>query len=104
MYPLGSENHPIMIKVRTRAQAENIATICNEYDFYYIISLELNEDLTDLKKAIKGRTRPMDIYDTCACNSGKKYRFCCMNKEIELNIGKEIPLFFSVWGYLFSLA
>ncbi|WP_420975027.1 SEC-C metal-binding domain-containing protein [Bacillus thuringiensis] len=20
------------------------------------------------------------------CNSGKKYKFCCMNKEIELNI------------------
>ncbi|WP_255290591.1 hypothetical protein [Bacillus cereus] len=43
--------------------AEKIATICDEYDFYYMISLELNEDLTDLKKAIKGRTRPMDIYD-----------------------------------------
>ncbi|MED2985078.1 SEC-C metal-binding domain-containing protein [Bacillus thuringiensis] len=83
MYPLGSEKHPIMIKVRTRVQAEKIATICDEYDFYYIINLELNEDLTDLKKAIKGRTRPMDI---CSCNSGKKYKFCCMNKEIELGI------------------
>lgn len=72
MYSLGSENHPIMIKVRTRAQAEKITTICDEYDFYYMISLELNEDLTDFKKAIKGRTRPMDIYDPCACNSGKK--------------------------------
>ncbi|MCQ6343447.1 hypothetical protein NPM06_28390 [Bacillus cereus] len=40
MYPLGSETHPIMIKVRTRAQAEKIAAICDEYDFYYIISLE----------------------------------------------------------------
>ena len=49
MYSLGSENHPIMIKVRTRAQAEKITTICDEYDFYYMISLELNEDLTDLK-------------------------------------------------------
>ncbi|MEC3033229.1 SEC-C metal-binding domain-containing protein [Bacillus thuringiensis] len=28
----------------------------------------------------------MDIYDTCACNSGKKYKFCCMSKEIELDI------------------
>ncbi|MCQ6342843.1 SEC-C metal-binding domain-containing protein [Bacillus cereus] len=26
------------------------------------------------------------MYDTCACNSGKKYKFCCMNKEIELGI------------------
>lgn len=86
MYPLGSENHPIMMKVRTRAQVEKIATICDEYDFYYIISLELNEDLTNLKKAIKERTCPMNIYDTCACDSGKKYKFCCMNKEVTLNI------------------
>ncbi|MED2934072.1 DNA-binding protein [Bacillus wiedmannii] len=86
MYPLVSEDHPIMIKVRTRVQAEKIAAVCDEYDFYYIISLELNEDLIDLKKAIKGRTCPMDIYDTCACNSGKKYKFGCMNKEIELDI------------------
>ncbi|EPC8411465.1 MULTISPECIES: SEC-C metal-binding domain-containing protein [Bacillus] len=28
----------------------------------------------------------MDIYDTCVCNSGKKYKFCCMSKEIELGI------------------
>ena len=86
MYPLGSENNPIIIKVRTRAQAEKITTICDEYDFYYMISLELNEDLTNLKKAIKGRTRPMDIYNLCACSSGKKYKFCCMNKEIKLGI------------------
>ncbi|MES1053991.1 DNA-binding protein, partial [Bacillus thuringiensis] len=24
--------------------------------------------------------------DICACNSGKKYKFCCMNKEIRLDI------------------
>jgi uncharacterized protein YecA (UPF0149 family) len=83
---LGSENNPIMIKVGTRARAEKIAAICDEYDLYYIISLELNEDLTDLKKSDERTTRPMDIYDTCACNSGKKYKFCCMSKEIELDI------------------
>ncbi|MEH7218149.1 SEC-C metal-binding domain-containing protein [Bacillus toyonensis] len=46
----------------------------------------------------------MDIYDTCACNSGKKYKFCCMNTEIELDIYKEIPPFFSIWGYLLFLS
>ncbi|WP_255292331.1 DNA-binding protein [Bacillus cereus] len=75
MYPLGSENHPIMIKVRTRAQAEKTSTICDAYDLYYIISSELHEDLTVLQKAIKGRTHPIDIYDTCACNSGKSIHF-----------------------------
>ncbi|WP_257155487.1 SEC-C metal-binding domain-containing protein [Bacillus cereus] len=24
--------------------------------------------------------------ENCSCNSGKKYKFCCMNKEIELDI------------------
>lgn len=62
-----------------------------------IISLELNEDLTDLKKAIKGSTHPMDIYDICACNSGKKYKFCCMKKEIELDMQKgDTPILFSL--------
>ncbi|MED1384358.1 SEC-C metal-binding domain-containing protein [Bacillus mycoides] len=26
------------------------------------------------------------MYENCPCNSGKKYKFCCMNKEIELDI------------------
>ncbi|MGE6599235.1 MULTISPECIES: SEC-C metal-binding domain-containing protein [Bacillus cereus group] len=26
------------------------------------------------------------MYENCSCNSGKKYKFCCMNKEIELDI------------------
>ncbi|HHQ2481160.1 TPA: SEC-C metal-binding domain-containing protein [Bacillus cereus] len=26
------------------------------------------------------------MYENCPCNSGKKYKFCCINKEIELNI------------------
>ncbi|WP_238601950.1 SEC-C metal-binding domain-containing protein [Bacillus cereus] len=27
-----------------------------------------------------------NIYENCPCNSGKKYKYCCMNKEIELDI------------------
>ncbi|WIG34246.1 MULTISPECIES: SEC-C metal-binding domain-containing protein [Bacillus cereus group] len=26
------------------------------------------------------------MYESCPCNSGKKYKFCCMNKEIDLDI------------------
>nr|WP_255447458.1 SEC-C metal-binding domain-containing protein [Bacillus sp. FDAARGOS_235] len=26
------------------------------------------------------------MYENCPCNSGKKYKFCCMNKEIDLDI------------------
>ncbi|WP_353958459.1 SEC-C metal-binding domain-containing protein [Bacillus sp. DX1.1] len=38
------------------------------------------------KKAIKDCSRPANIYENCPCNSGKKYKFCCMNKEVELDI------------------
>ncbi|MED3069065.1 SEC-C metal-binding domain-containing protein [Bacillus thuringiensis] len=24
------------------------------------------------------------MYASCPCNSGKKYKFCCMSKELEL--------------------
>ncbi|MEB4819868.1 MULTISPECIES: SEC-C metal-binding domain-containing protein [Bacillus cereus group] len=24
------------------------------------------------------------MYENCPCNSGKKYKFCCMNKEIRV--------------------
>ncbi|WP_307835548.1 SEC-C metal-binding domain-containing protein [Bacillus wiedmannii] len=30
--------------------------------------------------------RPANIYENCPCNSGKKHKFCCMNKEIKLDI------------------
>ncbi|WP_369680619.1 YecA family protein [Bacillus sp. AFS023182] len=53
---------------------------------YYIVGLGFNEDISDLKKAIKDCSRPANTYENCPCNSGKKYKFCCMNKEIELDI------------------
>lgn len=86
MYPLGSKERPIIVKVSSKKKAEKIATICDTYDFYYIVRLEFNEDISDLKKAIKDYKRPANIYENCLCNSGKKYKFCCMNKEIELDI------------------
>ncbi|MEK4677722.1 SEC-C domain-containing protein (plasmid) [Bacillus cereus] len=45
-----------------------------------------NTHVSDLKKALKDCKQPENIYENCSCNSGKKYKFCCMNKEIELNI------------------
>ncbi|MBJ8099724.1 DNA-binding protein [Bacillus cereus group sp. N11] len=86
MYPLGSKERPIIVKVSSKARAEKVTAICEAYNFYYIVGLEFNEDVTDLKKAIKDCSRPANIYESCSCNSGKKYKFCCMNKEIELDI------------------
>ncbi|OUB23756.1 DNA-binding protein [Bacillus thuringiensis serovar yunnanensis] len=86
MYPLGSKERPIIAKVPSKGRAERIATICDTYDFYYIVGLEFNEDISDLKKAIKDYKRLANIYKNCSCNRGKKYKFCCINKEIELDI------------------
>jgi hypothetical protein len=55
--------------------------ICEQYDWKYIIGLELTEDL---KKAMKERMKPASPYDPCPCHSGKKYRFCCGKKRVNL--------------------
>ncbi|MED1302831.1 DNA-binding protein [[Bacillus thuringiensis] serovar konkukian] len=86
MYPLGSKERPIIVKVSSQIRAEKVAAICEVYNFYYIVGREFNEDISDLKTAIKNCSKPANIYENCPCNSGKKYKFCCMNKEIELDI------------------
>ncbi|MCF8568098.1 SEC-C domain-containing protein [Alicyclobacillus tolerans] len=29
---------------------------------------------------------PVNVYDPCPCGSGKKYKFCCAKKPIELDL------------------
>jgi uncharacterized protein YecA (UPF0149 family) len=86
MYPLGSLQRPIIVKVRSQEKAEKVAEICEQYDWKFIIGLELIEDLTDLKKALKERMKPANPYDPCPCHSGKKYKFCCAKKRFEFDI------------------
>jgi hypothetical protein len=86
MYPLGSEKRPIIVKVRSPQRAERVLEICNQHDWKCIIGLALIEDISDLKKAVKEQRTPANPYDPCPCNSGKKYRFCCSKKKIELDL------------------
>jgi uncharacterized protein YecA (UPF0149 family) len=86
MFPLGSKQRPIIVKVQSQEKAEKVAEICDQYDFKFIVGLELTEDLTDLKKAIQERMKPANPYDPCPCNSGKKYKFCCSKKSFDLDI------------------
>jgi len=84
--PLGSVQRPVIVKVKSEERAKRVAEICGEYGFKYIIGIEMTEDLTDLKKAIKqwrGFTNP---YEPCPCGSGAKYKFCCAKKSIELDL------------------
>ena len=86
MEPLGSSQRPVIVKVHNKQRAVRVAEICEEYGFQYIVGLEHEEDLTDLKKAIQQRMTPTNVYDPCPCGSGKKYKFCCAKKPIELDL------------------
>jgi uncharacterized protein YecA (UPF0149 family) len=86
MYPLGSDKRPIIVKVRSQQRAEKVAEICSQYNWKYILGFDPIEDISDLKKAVKEQMTPANPYDPCPCNSGKKYRFCCSKKRIELDL------------------
>lgn len=82
-YPLGSEKRPLVLRTSSERRLQEVTEICEKYGFKFIIGLENSEDLTDLRKAIKEKMTPIDIYSPCFCGSGKKYKFCCANKPIE---------------------
>lgn len=73
----GSEQRPIILKVKTEERAEQVARVCDHYGWHYIMGMEFKEDITDLKKALKERLTPANVYEDCPCGSGKKYKFCC---------------------------
>ena len=86
MASLGSQERPVIVKVTSEKMAKKVADICEEYGFQFIAGFEPMENLTDLKLAIKEKTAPTNIYDLCPCGSGAKYNFCCMKKEIVLDL------------------
>jgi hypothetical protein len=85
-YPLGSEKRPLVLKVASERRLKEVTEVCEKHGFKYIIGLENLEDITDLKKAIKEKMTPSDVYSLCSCGSGKKYKFCCANKANDLDI------------------
>jgi uncharacterized protein YecA (UPF0149 family) len=86
MAALGSRERPVIVKVTSEKMAKKVAEICEDYGFQFIAGFEPVENLTDLISAIKGKTAPINIYELCPCGSGAKYKFCCMKKEIVLDL------------------
>lgn len=86
MQLLGSSRRPVIVKVNSKVKAKRVAEICEEYGFQYIVGIEVDEHITDLKKAIQQRNTPANVYAPCPCGSGKKYKFCCAKKPLELDI------------------
>jgi len=84
MAKLGSEKQPVIVRVQTEERGKEVATICAERGWHYIIGLDpyKPEDITDLDRLLNpavptraeekpGRNAP------CPCGSGKKYKKCC---------------------------
>lgn len=84
MARLGSEKRPVVVRVQTEERGREIASICHEHGWHYIIGFEPDkpEDVADVEKllnppkpveasVIPGRNEP------CFCGSGKKYKKCC---------------------------
>lgn len=93
MLPLGTEQRPIIVKVKTGEKRQKISRICDHFGWKYIVGLEISEDLTDLKRAFKEKMSPANVYDLCPCDSGEKYRFCCEKKLKNFDIDKIIDEF-----------
>lgn len=77
MAKLGSEKNPLILRVADDSKADEIATICDERGWRFILGIEPDEeeDLTDLDRKLSppiqrgaakvGRNEP------CSCGSGK---------------------------------
>ena len=86
MSALGSEQRPVIVKVTSQQRMEKVTELCAKNNLHFIAGLESEENLTDLKLALKEKAAPNSVYDPCPCGSGTKYRFCCMKKEFKLSL------------------
>lgn len=89
MTRLGNEKQPAIIRVQTLERAEEMAALCNKYGWKFIVGIEPDkpEDISDVEKLLASQPITMQKQkigrnDPCPCSSGKKYKKCCLDKEI----------------------
>lgn len=100
MGKLGTSDNPIRVRVANRDRMEKIVEICLENNWIYICGIEPDhpEDIVELEymlnpKAFGGKRPKMKQIDNlpivkdepmigrndpCPCESGKKYKKCCL--------------------------
>ena len=93
MAKLGSEKNPLILRLADESNVDNIANICNERGWHFILGIEPDEeeDLTDLERKLNppiqreatkiGRNKP------CSCGSGKKYKGASINSHFPIGTG-----------------
>ena len=86
MVKLGSEKRPVILRVQNEYRIEEMARICSENGWHFIIGIEPDEpeDISDLEKLLNP-PKPIVLThsrikrnDSCYCGSGKKYKKCCL--------------------------
>ena len=96
---LGSKKRPICVSVWDEEALERVAKTCEERKWVFIakINPEEDEDLSDL--ALKLQFEKMRVSmgtklrqnlnplpnNFCPCNSGKKFKKCCMSQQLSVN-------------------
>lgn len=86
MAKLGSEKRPVILRVADEDRAREIAEICSENGWHFIIGFEPDqpEDISDLDKLLNPPV-PISNHikfgrnDPCFCGSGKKFKKCCID-------------------------
>lgn len=83
MVKLGSAKKPLILRVADDSKVDEIATICDERRWHFILRIEPDEeeDLTDLDRKlsppIQREAKKVGRNEPCSCGSGKKYKKCC---------------------------
>jgi SWIM/SEC-C metal-binding protein len=83
MTKLGTEEHPIVVRVRSEERGQYIAKECAMRGWQYIIGLGSDEpeDISDFEKAmnppVPAQSDKIGRNDSCPCGSGKKFKRCC---------------------------
>ena len=84
MAKLGTEKKPIRVRVQTEERMKEIASLCEEHGWKFIIGLEPDEpeDVSDIDRLLhpsvpKMSENKIGRNEPCPCGSGKKYKKCC---------------------------
>ena len=90
MAKLGTNKKPIILRVQNQRRANEVAAICEENGWIYILGIEpdKSEDISDLERLLnppKPKVKNIDIgrNDPCYCGSGKKYKKCCLQNDLQ---------------------
>lgn len=89
MSGLGTKKQPLILRVQSMEKAEEISAFCKMRGWHFMIGIEPNEpeDLADLKQKLSPPTvqyedEKIGRNETCPCGSGKKYKKCCLQENL----------------------